>query len=186
MLRALGGGGSALGLDSDGEAIVDIGADITNILVHQGGQPRFVRVLMLGGRDITDAVSERMGVDMPTAENAKLDMSLSSDPTYVDAHPASRALDAAAAQWIDELRQSLDYYVAQPGSVRIRRLVLSGGGSQLEGLPQRVATATRLPVIVASPMSGLKLGKTGLEPEQLALVEARMAVPVGLALGRAS
>lgn len=186
LLRSLGGGGSALGLDSDGEAIVDVGADVTNILVHQGGQPRFVRVLMLGGRDLTDAIAERMGVDMPAAENTKLDMSLSSDPTFVDAHPASRALDASASQWIDELRQSLDYYLAQPGSVRIRRLVLSGGGSQLDGLPQRVATATRLPVIVASPMSGLKLGKTGLEPEQLAMVEARMAVPVGLALGRAS
>jgi hypothetical protein len=35
-------------------------------------------------------------------------------------------------------------------------------------------------------MSGLKLGKTGLEPEQLATVEARMTIPVGLALGRAS
>lgn len=186
ILRSLGGGGSALGLDSDGEAIIDVGADVTNIVVHRGGQPRFVRVLMLGGRDLTDAMAERMGVDMADAEAAKLTMQLPAGPATPDTHPAGRALDAAANQWIDELRQSLDYYMSQPGSVRIRRLVLTGGGSQLDGLPQRVATGTRLPVVVASPLSGLQLGRTGLENDQLAQVEARMAVPVGLALGRAS
>lgn len=186
VLRSLGGGGSALGLDVDGEAIIDVGADVTNIVVHHNGVPRFVRVLLLGGRDLTDAMAERMGVDQPTAEGVKVQMSLSSDPAWVDSHPASRALEAAATQWIDEVRQSLDYYTAQPGSARLRRIVLTGGGSQMVGLPQRVATATRLPVVVASPLSGLQLGKTGLAPDQLAAVEARMAVPVGLALGRAS
>jgi type IV pilus assembly protein PilM len=186
LMRSLGGAGSALGLDADAEALVDVGADVTNIVVHQAGMPRFVRVLMLGGRDLTDAMAERMGVDLAAAEVAKLGMNLSVDPSFIDAHPASRALETAATQWLDELRQSLDYYAAQPGSVRLRRLVLSGGGAQLDGLPQRVATSVRLPVVVASPLSGLKVGKTGLAPEQLAQVEARMAVPVGLALGRAS
>lgn len=186
LMRALGGGASAFGLDGDGEVLVDLGADVTNIAVHQQGAPRFVRMLVLGGRDLTDALSERMGVDLPTAEAAKLGMQLATDTTFVDAHPAGRALESAASQWIEELRQSLDYYAAQPNSVRLRRLVLTGGGAQLDGLPQRIATATRLPVVVASPLAGLKVGKTGLSEDELARYESRMAVPVGLALGRAS
>src|SRR6202012_1388537 len=109
---------------------------------------------------ITDALAERLGVDMAAAESTKLTMSLPVDASFTDAHPASRALESAAAQWIEELRQSLDYFAAQAGSIRPRRLVLTGGGAQLEGLAQRVATAVRLPVVVASPLAGLKLGKT--------------------------
>jgi len=185
MIRSLGGG-SAFGLDNEGEAIVDLGADVTNIVVHSNGVPRFVRVLMLGGGDLTDAVAERMGVDLDAAESAKVGMKLASDAVFVDAHPGSRALESAAGQWIEELRQSLDYYGAQEGSVRIRRVVLTGGGSQLGGLPQRLATAIRLPVVLASPLHSLKVGKTGLSVEELSRFEARMSVPVGLALGRAS
>lgn len=186
LMRALGGGAPAFGAGNEGEVLVDLGADVTNIVVHQDGAPRFVRVLVLGGRDITDMLSERLGVDIQTAEQTKLEMSLATDATFTDAHPASRALESAAAQWIDELRQSLDYYAAQSGSVRLRRLVLTGGGAQLEGLAQRVATAVRLPVVVASPYGAMKIGKTGLTEDQLLAYEARMAVPVGLALGRAS
>jgi type IV pilus assembly protein PilM len=187
VLRSLGGGGGAMGLDTESEAIIEVGADVTNIVVHRNGNPEFVRVLLLGGRDITDSMAERMGVDHVTAEGTKIGMSLSVDPTQIDSHPASRSLEAAGAQWIDEVRQSLDFHVSQAGGTRLRRIVLTGGGSQLGGLAQRMATATRLPVVVASPLSGLKLGRSiGLAPDQLASVQARMAVPVGLALGRAS
>jgi type IV pilus assembly protein PilM len=185
MIRSLGGS-CAFSPGNEGEAIVDLGADVTNIVVHSQGVPRFVRVLMLGGDDLTDAVAERLGVDHQTAESTKVQMKLATDAMFVDAHPGSRALESAASQWIEELRQSLDYYAAQEGSARIRRVVLTGGGSQLEGLPQRLATAIRLPVVLASPLHSLKVGKTGLSSDELTRAEALMSVPVGLALGRAS
>ena len=57
-----------LGLDVvEAEALVDIGASVTNIVVHQGGVPRFVRILLMGGADITDAVAERLGVPLDQA-----------------------------------------------------------------------------------------------------------------------
>ena len=53
------------------EALVDVGARVTNIVVHQGGVPRFVRILLMGGQDVTDAVAERMGVPQQQAEAMK-------------------------------------------------------------------------------------------------------------------
>jgi type IV pilus assembly protein PilM len=88
--------------------------------------------------------------------------------------------------FVEEVRGSLDYYLAQPGAARIGRVVLSGGGSRLGGLVERLSAATRLPVEVARPMSALKIGKTGLTDDQLAYVEPMVAVPVGLAMGVAS
>ena len=51
-----------LGMGGEVEALVDVGAKVTNIVVHEGGVPRFVRILLMGGQDITDAVAERVGV----------------------------------------------------------------------------------------------------------------------------
>ena len=57
-----------LGMGAQVEALVDVGARVTNIVVHQGGVPRFVRILLMGGQDVTDAVAERMGVPQEQAE----------------------------------------------------------------------------------------------------------------------
>jgi type IV pilus assembly protein PilM len=170
----------------EAEALVDIGASVTNIVVHQGGVPRFVRILLMGGADITDAVAERLGVPMDQAESVKQGSGLMTIAGSVDSHPASRAIEQTGSAFVEEVRGSLDYYLAQTGATRIGRVVISGGGSRLSGLVERLAAATRLPVEVARPMSALKLGKTGLTSDQLAYVEPMVTVPVGLAMGVAS
>ena len=175
------------GLDSlHAEALVDVGANITNIVVHQGGVPRFVRILMMGGGDITDAVAERLGVPLDQAEAIKQETGMAIASGAADANPAARAIESTGGAFVEEVRGSLDYFMAQPGAARIGRVVLSGGGSRLAGLADRLASATRLPVQSARPMSTLKLGKTGLTPDQLAYVEPMVTVPVGLAMGVSS
>jgi type IV pilus assembly protein PilM len=168
------------------EALVDIGASVTNIVVHQGGVPRFVRILLMGGGDITDAVAERLGVPSDEAESLKRATGLSVVAAQVDPSPARRAIESTGSALVEEVRGSLDYYLAQPGSARIGRVVLSGGGSRLTGLVERLSAATRLPVELAAPMSGLRLGRTRYTEEQLAFVEPLVTVPLGLALGVAS
>jgi len=171
----------------DAEAVVDIGGRVTNIVVHQNGVPRFVRVLLMGGDHVTEAVAERMGVPIEQAEGLKQQMSLGSSPGAVETdHPAARVVETTGASLVEEIRGSLDYYLAQPAAVPLRRVVISGGGARLGGLLPRLALATRLPVVPASPLSSLRVGKTGLSSEQLSYVEPLVTVPVGLAMGVAS
>ena len=172
------------GLDSgQSEALVDIGASVTNIVVHEGGVPRFVRILLMGGADITEALSERLGVSLDQAEEIKQDVGMSPPSSADGSHPAGRTIETSAAAFVEEVRGSLDYFMSQPGATRITQVVLSGGGSRLAGLAERLAAATRLPVSAARPMSVLKMGKTGLSADQLAFIEPLVTVPVGLAMG---
>ena len=72
VTRAVGTGDEGLDLDSSGdEAIVDIGAQVTSICVHDRGVTRFVRMLPSGGRDITLALASGLGVDDEVAERLK-------------------------------------------------------------------------------------------------------------------
>ena len=102
------------------------------------------------------------------------------DPSTADAR---RVIDAALNDFVDEIRGSVDYFVAMSGGRPLSRLVLSGGGSLADGLAQKLATAARTPVEYGRPFAQVQVGKTGLTPEQLQFVEPLSAVPVGLAMG---
>jgi type IV pilus assembly protein PilM len=175
-----------LGMGAQVEALVDVGARVTNIVVHQGGVPRFVRILLMGGQDVTDAVAERMGVPQEQAEAMKQQLGIGVPAEGMDGQAAARVVEAVGASFVDEIRGSLDYYLASSGSSPLSRLVLTGGGARLGGLAQRLQATTRLPVEIGSPIHSLQVGRTGLSPEQIAFVDPLAAVPVGLALGAAS
>ncbi len=94
VIRAVGTGDEGLDLDSSGdEAIVDIGAQVTSICVHDRGVTRFVRMLPSGGRDITLALASGLGVDEDVAERLKRGGSVET-PTQDRARPpTSRAIE---------------------------------------------------------------------------------------------
>ncbi len=170
----------------EAEAIVQVGANVTNIVVHQGGVPRFVRILVMGGEQFTQAVADRMGVPLEQAEEFKQTAFVPAQRPDVEDHPANRALESTVASFVEEVRGSLDYYLAQPTAARIARVVLSGGGGLIPGFVERLSSATRLPVEYGSVTARLTVGNIGLSAEQLAAVDPLLSVPVGLAIGVAS
>ncbi len=175
-----------LGMGAPVEALVDVGARVTNIVVHQGGVPRFVRILLMGGEDVTDAVAERMGVPQAEAEAMKQQYGDEDPGSDFAAQAVARVIESTVAAFTDEVRGSLDYYLASSGSGQIETLYLTGGGARLGRLAERLQTATRVHVVAGNPMATLAIGKTGLSPEQIEFVQSLAAVPVGLALGAAS
>jgi type IV pilus assembly protein PilM len=163
------------------EALIDVGARVTNIVVHSAGVPRFVRIMLMGGQDVTDAVSEQLGVPLQQAEGMKQHFARYSSGDELAM--VSRTVATTAQDFVDEIRGSLDYYGAANPGAPVERIVMSGGGSRLEGLIDRLATSTRLPVISGDPLWPLRIGRTGLDQDQLDFIKPLAAVPVGLALG---
>jgi type IV pilus assembly protein PilM len=163
------------------EALIDVGARVTNIVVHSAGLPRFVRILLMGGQDVTDAVSEQLGVTLERAEGMK--QHFATYGTGEELAMVSRTVATTAQDFVDEIRGSLDYYASSNPGAPVERIILSGGGSRLEGLADRLGNGTRLPVIPGDPLWPLRMGKTGLDQDQLDFIKPLAAVPVGLALG---
>ncbi|MGH8869297.1 MAG: type IV pilus assembly protein PilM [Actinomycetes bacterium] len=186
------------GLNGGVEALVDVGARVTNVIVHEGGVPRFVRILLMGGEDLVEAVAERAGVDHGRAQEMTWDMGLPTTaataapgvpgqaPAPSSTDSAARALESATAALLEEIRGSLDYHVASSGSAPISRTLLTGGGARLDGLAERLQAVTRTPVEHGNPLASMQVGKVRLSPQQMDTLESAAAVPVGLALGAAA
>ena len=175
VLRSMG---DVSTMNQGNQVLVDVGAGITNIVVHEAGVPTFVRILVMGGDSITDALAAGLSCSHEEAEAAKRAAVVGSI-----ADVAARIVTEQADAFVDEIRSSLDYYQAQTGSSRLSSLVLTGGASLLNGLPDRLAAAVRLPVEVGSPFETWHAKGTVYGPEDLARVGPSLATAVGLALG---
>jgi type IV pilus assembly protein PilM len=175
VLRAMG---DTSVLDQGSQVLVDIGAGVTNIVVHEQGIPTFVRILVMGGDSLTLALSSGLSIDRDEAERRKRQLSLTQNGDV-----AGRIASEQADQFVDEIRSSLDYYQAQTGAARLAGVVLTGGGATLHGLDQRLENALRLPVEIGSPFDRWEVRDTVYGPEDLRRVGPSLATAVGLALG---
>jgi type IV pilus assembly protein PilM len=180
LMRALSRASLVEDLEPSAEAIVCVGAAITNVVVHQRGVPEFVRMLGVGGDDITQGIANELGVDADTAEDLKRRAHPDS-PDEIESRTA-QIVAAQSALIVEEIRGSLDYYQAQPEASPIGRIILTGGGSRTIGMPETLEQTLGIAVEEGHPLSGVELARTGIPEERLLENEALLSVPIGLAL----
>ena len=160
------------------EAVVDIGAGVSNIIVHHNGEARFVRILLVGGDDPTLSLSEALDISYEEAEALKLDMAGVGGPPE-----AERVISSRVDALVDEIRGSLDYYSSQDDSEPLTSLIVTGGGSLTPGLVSKLEQTMGINVAPGRPLDDLDVSKSGLTAEQIDQVEPVAAAAVGLAMG---
>jgi type IV pilus assembly protein PilM len=178
VVRAVGTSDEALDLDRQGdEAVLDVGAHVTTICVHDRGVTRFVRILPSGGRDITLAISRGLGVEEDVAEQLKRGQEVEGGPSQEDVR---RVATTRVGSFVDEVRSSLEFYAAQIPGARIARVLTVGGGSKLEGFLEVLQERIPVPVERGRVFEKVK-SELDLTPEAAAEAEPVLAVAVGLA-----
>jgi type IV pilus assembly protein PilM len=160
------------------QAVVDVGAGVTNIVVHVGGEPRFVRILLVGGDDVTEAISEELGIPAEEAEAMKMDLSVGAGSSQVEGIVTRRV-----GSLVDEIRGSIDYYSSQDDAQPVNSVLVTGGGSLVSGLLDRLEQSLRTEVRPATALADANISKSGLTEEQAAQIEPVSAAAIGLAMG---
>ena len=89
--------------------------------------------------------------------------------------------DNVASTLAEEIRLSIDFYMAQPEARWVGEIVLSGPGSKREGLADELSGLIEVPVTVAEPLGRLQSGKMSPDEDP-----SRHTVAAGLALGAAA
>ena len=179
LVRAVGTGDEGMQLDQTGdEAVIDIGAHVTNICVHDKGVTRFVRILPSGGRDITIAVARGLNIPDEMAELAKRGEEEEGGPPPEDVR---RVALERAGTFVDEIRSSLEFYAAQSPGSRISRVLVTGGGSKLEGFLEVLRERIPVPIDRGRALERVE-SQLDLSPEAIAEAEPVLPVAVGLAI----
>jgi type IV pilus assembly protein PilM len=157
--------------------IVDMGAGKTEINIFKGGALRFSRCLETGGLDMTRALSERLGIELPAAEALKLKTDIMAPPAEDQAVAALRVRLEALVM---ELRRSVEYYKTSFREKEVERIILTGGVSLMTGIKDYFSLFLDIPVELDMPFAGLSCKEGVLE--EFAPQAPRFSAAIGLAL----
>lgn len=161
------------------QAVIDVGAHLTSIIIHNHGVPQLVRTLARGGQQLTDALADSLELDQDEAEHLKRERGLTGR-----GDAASDALNAGVRPLLAEIRSSINYFRAGSGSAPIEGIALTGGGAALSGLAAALSTQNNLPTTVVTPLQHLGSAPSTGAAGDLAAVAS--AVSIGLAMGAAA
>lgn len=172
------------------EVVIDIGAMLTTLVIHDRGAILFLRTFPGGGASITRAIQEHLQLSPEVAEELKRNIGISKVTEEVRKNPtlsnisdqdfatATEIGNIIAGHLIQQIRETIEFWRHEiDNSVEIKRILLSGGGSRFGGLPQRIASELRAPVGILKPVKAY--GVKGAAKPQL---DPKMSVAFGLAL----
>lgn len=184
LVRAAFGADLLLGGEGP-QALLDIGASMSQIAIVRGGITRFVRILPIGGAQFTEALLSGMSMSREDAEELKRGIGVAPEglPEGEDDEAvARRILTRSADALIEEIRGSVNYYLTQAGQPSLNRLVVSGNGARLPHLANRVGGALNTDVEPVRVLDHIKVGRIQMSESQLLDYQPVLPAAVGLAL----
>jgi type IV pilus assembly protein PilM len=153
-------------------ALIDIGANKTNINIVRGNSSYFTREIYLGGDDFTGGISKKLNVDAHDAEAIKRDPNDQVEEAKEAVYPYIDDLGS-------EIRLSFDYYENQFDR-EVDEVYLSGGGARLVFLEEALEKIFEKKTTLWNPVEHLR-NSDRVDRDLLEDNAAQLAIAVGLA-----
>lgn len=163
------------------EAVIDLGAHLTNIVIHNQGIPKVVRTVPRGGRELTERLMDSHALVYLEAERAKCEVGLSGSHQQI-----TTSLLEGIRPLLAEIRSSIHYFSATNDGAQIERISLTGGASGLPGLAEALSEQIGVPTKVVTPMQHIRNRWASKQAQTEDAEGFASAVSVGLAMGAAA
>jgi type IV pilus assembly protein PilM len=165
-------------------ALVNIGAQTTNINILANGVPAFTRDVSAGGNQYTEEIQKTLTVGFDEAERIKLGKSAESDGQEVVPQEVEDAIQTVNEGVVGEIQRSLDFFQATSAESRISRIVVAGGTAKVSGLIKLFHERSQIPVERLNPLARM-VPTSRFAPEFLDDLGPALGVCLGLALRKA-
>src|SRR5687768_3652521 len=157
----------------DAAGITAIGVDLLPLALIRGlrpvaGEPGSAEAIVSVGANVTTVVIHEAGLPKVVR---------------IVAAGGDAVTEDVLSEVIGPIQSSLDYYLNQHDVAPLHRVLLTGGGSLIEGLDETLAASLGLSVEHASPRETIDVGDIGIPEEQIAELDPYLPVAIGLALG---
>ncbi len=157
--------------------IIDIGAAITKLALVEYGILQSVHTINKGSQDITIALSKSLGIDIDDAEESKRDPSILNDEA--SKQQFFKVTNLPLAHIFSEANNVLLDYQNRNNKA-VSKVIFSGGGSLLRGLPEFAQESFSMDVSLSDPFA--KLDAPAFLRNTLKEIGPEFSVAIGLAL----
>ena len=158
----------------DNVILVDIGANLINIIVLQSGTPLILKDESGGGQYLTYELSNLLQCEYEEAEATKF----SANPSPM----AATVVDSMCANWIASVERAIDMARVEEPLYKPTRILLSGGGSLLVGLANEFQNYFSIDTELFNPLLSVQFNQKKYDYNYIQYIGPQMAVSFGLAL----
>lgn len=162
--------------------LLNIGASTMNINIIKGTRSLFTRDITVGGSQFTDVLQRNLGLSFQQAEAVKRGVSHAVEGIEEKSiEPLMNNVTEIVAM---EIQKTFDFYRAtsEDNHTVVQKILISGGGSKLQGLAHDLSARLELPVEVMDPFRNIKVDSRKFDPDYMSEIMPEMAVAVGLAM----
>ncbi len=157
-------------------ALIDVGANATNLTVLRNGLQVYTKEQAFGGSQLTQEAARQYGMSYEEAEAAKRANSL---PDNFESELLRPFVENLAL----EVSRSLQFFFTSTQFNQVDHIVLAGGCAMIPGVDEVVATKTQVNTIVANPFAGMAVSDR-VRARSLVADASSLMVACGLALRR--
>lgn len=162
--------------------LLNIGASTMNVNIVKGTRSLFTRDITVGGSQFTDVLQRSLGLSFQQAEAVKRGVD------HVVEGLEEKAIEPLITNVTEivamEIQKTFDFYRATTEDTEtvVQKILISGGGSKLQGLANDLSSRLELPVEVMDPFRNIKVDSKKFDPDYMSEIMPEMAVAVGLAM----
>jgi len=154
--------------------LIDLGATRTSFIIFSGYSLRFTSSIPVSSQKFTDAISKTLNISFLEAEKLKQKYGLeTSEMIHLKKKPGGtkfekeivedkkifNALIPPLADLVEQIKKHLSYYqthashehLSPNGKGIVTKILLSGGGANLKGLPDILSLELKIPVEMGNP-----------------------------------
>jgi type IV pilus assembly protein PilM len=154
--------------------LVNVGNEVTNVNIMEGGVPLLTRELPIGTRRFSEDLQRQHGVSAKEAE------------AMIRGFDRSPNLDAVLQIRCGEIAVGVErgaaFLSTSKSVAQVRAVYLCGGGSRTPGLAEILGTRFGIPVHHANPLTRLNIRDGALDNLSTDEVAPLLMLPIGLAL----
>jgi type IV pilus assembly protein PilM len=157
-------------------ALVDVGANVTNVTLLRNDQTIYAREQAFGGGLLTQDIMRAYGMSIEEAEAGKRSASL---PDNYESEVLAPFTESLA----QEVARALQFFFSSSQFTNVDHIVLSGGCAVIPGIHEVVFEHTQINTVVANPFTGMAVASR-VKPNSLLADAPTLMVACGLALRR--
>ncbi|MBI1866252.1 MAG: type IV pilus assembly protein PilM, partial [Candidatus Staskawiczbacteria bacterium] len=164
--------------------LIDLGYDSTGFIIFSDGSIRFTCSIPISSQQLTNAISDSLGINLHDAEILKVKHGLDKKHHSIDKIIEPILLDLAS-----QIKKYIDFYHGHsnheyfPYDGKIEKIILSGGGANLKNISDFLSEELKIKVELGNPFSNIIQPKKKFFPPENIL---SFTAALGLALRGAS
>jgi type IV pilus assembly protein PilM len=155
---------------------LDIGSVATDITIVHSNMPKLVRSANIGGNTFVRAVAQNLGLDEAQAMQFTQKFGLTQTKLEGQVY---QAIKPSLDQLVGEIDKSVKFFAGQYPEIKLEKIILTGGTTNLPELPTYLSTATGLPLEIANAWT--KITYPAQMQDQLMQLSSEYGVAAGLA-----